>query len=119
MNAVLRASSGLLAAAAMLPVLAGCGGTNGSQGQTVTQPGGCTSHYEPVVATASQRALKRLLLHGVDPKVKALRVVPHKPADGKSTINLLDKHRKLVRSLDMWRKKDGTWVAQQWKQCTD
>ena len=51
--------------------------------------------------------------------MKSLRVVDPKPDDHKVTANLLDKNHKIVESVDMWRRSDGTWVAQQWKQCID
>jgi len=35
------------------------------------------------------------------------------------TVNLLDKRQRLVESVDLWRKQDGTWVAQRWAQCID
>ena len=107
-------SRALLTGLALL-TLAGCGSSTGA----IAQPGGCTSHYEPVAAAASPVALKNLLLHDIDPNIKTLRVVDPKPDDHKVTVNLLDKSDKIVKSLDMWRKSDGTWVAQQWKQCID
>ncbi|RNL81400.1 hypothetical protein [Nocardioides marmorisolisilvae] len=111
MNAVTSRFLVILSAAL---VLTGCGG-----GTPVGTAPRCVDHYEPVAAAANRQALTRLLRHAIDPKVAAIKVVPHQPADGKETVTLLDKQKQVVQSLDMWRKDDGTWVAQRFVPCVN
>ncbi|MFL6173483.1 MAG: hypothetical protein ACJ716_11400 [Marmoricola sp.] len=124
MSAALKTALRVLVVGAVLLPVSGCGGGS----HAVVSGGGCVSGYEPVAAAGSEQALKRLLLHDVDHKVATLKVLSFAPsgtrtADGTMTdartVNLLDKRKHLVQSVDLWRKPDGTWVAQRWAQCID
>ena len=79
----------------------------------------CTSHYQPIADAPTRAALKRKLLHDVDPRVRSLHVVDEDPGDDKATINLLNRRQLIVMSLDMWERDDGTWTARRWAQCID
>jgi hypothetical protein len=79
----------------------------------------CTSHYEPVADAPTRATLKGKLLHDVDPRVRSLRVIDEDRVDDKVTVNLLNRRQRVVISLDMWQRDDGTWTARQWAQCTD
>jgi hypothetical protein len=105
-----------VAAAASLTLFVGCspvqmGGTG--------DDGDCTSHYEPVADAPTKGALKRRLLRDVDPRTRSLRVIDEAPTDDKVVVNLLNRRDRLIMSLDMWERDDGTWTAQQWSQCID
>ena len=84
-----------------------------------TSGGDCTSHYEQVAHAATRPALKRELLHRVDPGVSSLRVLDDDRSDDKVVVNLINGRHRLVMSLDMWQRDDGTWTAEQWSQCID
>jgi hypothetical protein len=81
--------------------------------------GDCTSHFEPVVNAPTKAALKGRLLRDVDPRTRSLRVIDEDPNDDKVVVNLLNRRDRLIMSLDMWERDDGTWTAQQWSQCID
>ena len=55
----------------------------------------------------------------VDPRTRSLRVIGQGPNDDNVTMNLLNRRDRLILSLDMWERDDGTWTAQQWAQCID
>lgn len=78
----------------------------------------CTSHYEPVADAPNSAALKKRLLRDVDPRTRSLRVFDEGPGD-KVVVNLLNRRNRLIMSLDMWQRDDGTWTAQRWSQCID
>lgn len=40
-------------------------------------------------------------------------------ADDRVVVDLLNRRDRLIMSLDMWKRDDGTWTAQQWSQCID
>ena len=101
-------------AAGMALSLTGCLSTEGG-----TPGDDCTSHFEPVASAPDRTALKRTLLDDVDPRTRALRLIDEDPGDDKVVVNLLDRKRRLVMSLDMWQRADGTWTAQRWSQCID
>ena len=102
-----------VAAVAALMLTAGCAQVGSSGG------GDCTSHYEKVVSAPTKAALKSHLLRDVDPRAHSLRVFDPRPGDHKVAANLLNRRHRLVRSLDMWQRADGSWTAQQWHQCID
>ena len=79
----------------------------------------CVSHYEQIANAATKPVLKRQLLHDVDPGVRSLLVIDKDKTDDKVVVNLLNRRRHLVMSLEMWQRNDGTWTAQQWSQCID
>lgn len=81
--------------------------------------GDCTSHYELVADAPTKGALKTRLLRDVDPRTRSLRVMDEDPNDDKVVVNLLNRRDRLIMSLDMWERDDGTWTAQQWSQCID
>ena len=101
----------ILASASGLMLGAGCAGT--------TTSGDCTSRYHQIASAATKPALKRQLLHHVDPRVRSLRVIGSDRTDDKAVVNLLNGRRHVVMSLDMWQRDDGTWTAQRWSQCID
>jgi hypothetical protein len=78
----------------------------------------CTSRYEPIASGPTRHALARRLLQ-VDPRVRSLRVLDSHGGGRKVGLNLLNRRHRVVMSLDMWRRKDGTWTAQRWSQCID
>lgn len=102
----------LLAAIALLPAFVGCAGSSSDDGD-------CTSHYEPVAQAPTKASLKHTLLHDVDPRVRSLKVIDEDPSDDKVIVNLLNRRGRVVMSLDVWRREDGTWTAEQWSQCID
>lgn len=81
--------------------------------------GDCTSHYEPVVNAPTKAALKGQFLRDIDPRTRSLRIIDEDPNDDKVVVNLLNRRHRLIASLDMWERDDGTWTAQQWSQCID
>jgi hypothetical protein len=96
-------------------VLAGCTPVQvGSSGG-----GGCTSHYERVVDAPTRAALERRLLRDVDPRTRSLRILSTEAGEEKTVVNLVSGRHRLIMSLDMWRREDGTWTAQRWSQCID
>ena len=101
----------LVASVAGLILLPGCAGQ--------TTGGHCTSHYEPIANAATKPALKRELVHDVDPRVRSLRLFTSVTTHHKLAVNLLNRRQRSVMSLDMWQRDDGTWTAQQWSQCID
>lgn len=96
--------------AVLLPLLSGCLGTIESH---------CTSHYERVVDAPTKAALRKALLEDVSPRVRSLRQFDKDTSDDKVFVNLLNRKGRVVMSLEMWRRDDGTWTAQQWSQCID
>jgi hypothetical protein len=103
-------------ALAVLPCLVGCSTEHvGSS----SDDGDCTSHHELIADAPTRTALRDELLEQVDPRVRSLRVIDENAQDDKVVINLLDRHTRLVMSLDMWQREDGTWTAQRWAQCID
>jgi hypothetical protein len=96
---------------ALLPFLAGC--------QGAPEADACVSHYEPVADAPTRHELRRELREDVDPSVRALKVIDEHPDPGKVYVNLLDRRDRLVMSLDMWQRADGTWTAERWSQCID
>jgi hypothetical protein len=60
----------------------------------------------------------RARLLDVHPNVRSLRVIDDERPD-KVTVNLINPRDRLVMSLDVWRKDDGSWTAQRWSQCID
>jgi len=84
-----------------------------------TSAGDCTSHYERVAHAATRSALKHKVLHHVAPRVHSLLVLDDARSPDKVVVNLLDRKRHLVGSLEMWQQDDGTWTAEQWSQCID
>ena len=105
-----------VAAAAVLMLLMGCSPV---QVSSSGDDGDCTSHYEPVASAPTRNALKTRLLRHVDPRIRSLRVIDEDTNDDKVVVNLLNHRRRLIMSLDMWERDDGTWTAQQWSQCID
>jgi len=105
-----------VAAAAALTLLVGCSPV---QVSSSGDDGDCTSHYEPVASAPTRGALKTRLLRHVDPRTRSLRVIDEDTNDDKVVVNLLNHRRRLIMSLDMWERDDGTWTAQQWSQCID
>jgi hypothetical protein len=101
----------VVVSAAGLMLQAGCAGT-------ITE-GDCHSHYEHVADAPTKPALRRQLLHDVDPRVRSLRVIDSDRPHDKVVVNLLNGRRHVVMSLDMWRRDNGTWTAQRWSQCID
>ena len=104
-----------VAVVAALVLVVGCGPERVSS----SHDDECTSHYEPVADAPTRAALKRKLLHEVDPQVRSLRFVDDDPDDDKATVNLLNQGNRIVMSLDTWRRDNGTWTAQRWAQCID
>lgn len=106
-----------VAVAAALTLAAGCSavqvGSSGDDGDD------CTSHYEPVADAPTRAALKKRLLRDVDPHTRSLRVIDKDPGDDKVFVNLLNRRDRLIMSLEMWQRNDGTWTAQRWSQCID
>jgi hypothetical protein len=100
--------------AAALTLLVGCAPTHGER---VTSDD-CVSHYEPVADAPTRPALKKKLLRDVDPRVRSLRVIDDDRED-KVVVNLINRRNRLVMSLDMWQRDDGTWTARRWSQCID
>ena len=105
-----------VAAAAALSLLVGCSPV---QVSSSGDDGDCTSHYEPVASAPTRGALKTRLLRDVDPRTRSLRVIDEDPDDDNVVVNLLNHQSRLIMSLDMWERDDGTWTAQQWSQCID
>ena len=79
----------------------------------------CTSHYERVADGPTRAALERRLLREVDPRTHSLRILRKGSGDDKVVVNLVDGRHRLIMSLDMWQREDGTWTAQRWAQCID
>lgn len=106
-----------VAAAAALALTVGCSpvqvSSSGDDGDD------CTSHYEPVADAPNRGALKTRLLRDVDPRTRSLRIFDESPGDDKVVVNLLDRRNRLIMSLDMWQRADGTWTARRWSQCID
>ncbi len=106
-----------VAAAGAMTLFVGCSpvqvNSSGDDG------GDCTSHYEPVADAPTRGALKKRLLRDVDPRTRSLHVIDEDPGDDKVVVNLLNRRNRLLMSLDMWQRDDGTWTAQQWSQCID
>lgn len=81
--------------------------------------GECTSHYERVADAPTRAALERRLLREVDPRTRSLRVLSREAGHDKTVVNLVNRRHRLIMSLDMWQRKDGSWTAQRWSQCID
>ena len=67
----------------------------------------------------TRAALERRLLRDVDPRTHSLRILRADSGDDKVVVNLVDGRHRLIMSLDMWQREDGTWTAQRWAQCID
>jgi hypothetical protein len=55
----------------------------------------------------------------VDHKVRSLKVIDEHPDEGTVYANLLNRRHRIVMSLDIWKRTDGTWTAERWMQCID
>jgi hypothetical protein len=104
-----------VATIAAVSLLVGCSPLQGSS----PADDACTSRYEPVTSAPTSAALKKNLLQDVDPRVRSLRVIDEDPSDDKVVVNLIGRRDRLIMSLDMWQRDDGTWTAQRWSQCID
>jgi hypothetical protein len=104
------------AVVAALTLLVGCSSTSVSSSG---DDGDCTSHYEPVADAPAKQALKKRLLQDIDPRTRSFLVINKNPHDGKVFVNLLTGHKRIIMSLELWVRDDGTWTAQRWSQCID
>ena len=73
----------------------------------------------PKVIEELNKALREELRTEIRPSVASVRIIDTHPEAGKVYVNLINANDRLVMSLDMWRRGDGIWVAQQWNQCID
>lgn len=105
-----RAAIASWVAAAVLAtaVLAGCGPPEPS---TQSFPSGsCQVHYRKVTTAATLAKLKRKLLRM--PRIATIRTVPSTPGDHKISVALLGREVIVIMALELWRREDGTWTAQ-------
>ena len=102
-----------VAPAAALALSAGCVSSSEDDGMD------CTNHHELVADAPTSEALRQRLLQDVSSRTRSLRVIDGDSGDDKVTVNLINHRDRLIMSLDMWERDDGTWTGQKWLQCVD
>ena len=100
-------------------ILTGCAGASGSGDR-------CVSHYEPVASAPTWPALQDAMLdHEEHGRVASVRTQARGSDVGAGdekavrVVDLLDRHRRRLVQVDVWRTDSGAWRAGAWSQCID